>query len=65
MLCDVDVAGVDVRVFADEVVANDGCEELWRLDGVLLCEDIAGLLLSVGSDDDGVVGLSIPRYHSQ
>lgn len=54
-----DVRGVDVRVRGDEVV-SDGCGELLgRADGVLLCEDVDGLLLRVGGYDDGVVGFGV------
>jgi len=59
VLCDVDVAGVDVRVFANEVVTDDRSEKFWWLDWVLFGEDIAGLLLGIGSDYDGVVGFSV------
>lgn len=59
VLRDVDVAGVDVRVGLDEVVADDGGEELRGLDGVLFGQDVAGLLLGVGCDDDGVVGFGV------
>jgi hypothetical protein len=63
VLRDVDVAGVDVRVLGDEVVADDGGEELGGLDGVLLGEDVARLLLGVGGDDDGVIrfGVSVEK----
>jgi len=59
VLDDFDVAGMDVRVFVDEVVADDGGEVLGWVDGVLLCEDVGCLLLGVGCDDDGVVGFGV------
>jgi len=42
-----DVGGVDVFVCVYEVVADDGGEEFWWVDWVLLCEDVAGLFLGV------------------
>jgi len=59
VLDDLDVAGVDMRVGLDEVVADDGSKELGRCDRVLLCEDVAGLLLGVCGDDYRVVGLGV------
>jgi hypothetical protein len=59
VLDDFNVGGVDVRVCVYEVVADDGGELFGRVDGVLLCEDVGGLLLGVGCDDDGVVGLGV------
>jgi hypothetical protein len=59
MLNDLDVAGMDMRVGLDEVIADDGSELLRRIDGVLLCEDVGGLLLGVGSNDDRVVCLGV------
>lgn len=41
---DVDVRGVDVAVLLDEVGAEDGAEELWRVDGGLLGRDVNGVL---------------------
>ncbi len=52
---------MDVRVSFDEMIANDGSELLRGIDGVLLCEDVCGLLLSIGSNNDGVVSLCIAR----
>lgn len=52
MLGDLHVAGVDVLVGLDEVVADDGCEELGRRDRVLLCEDVASLLLRICCNDN-------------
>jgi hypothetical protein len=59
VLDDLDVDGVDMRVRVYEVVADNGGELLRRVDGVLLCEDVGGLLLGVGCDDDGVVCFSV------
>jgi hypothetical protein len=59
VLDDLDMDGVDVRVRAYEVVADYGGELLGRVDGVLLCEDVGGLLLGVGCDNDGVVCFSV------
>ena len=64
MLDDLDVCGVNVRVGGDEVVSDNGGEELWWSDGVLFCEDVASLLLCVGGDDDGVICLGVARYVS-
>ena len=52
--------GGDVRVGVDVVLAEDGGEELWRVDGVELGGHVRGLLLGVGGDDVGVVGVG-PR----
>jgi len=46
---------VDVGVGGDEVVGDDGGEKFDGGDGVLFGEDVAGLLLGVCCDDDGVV----------
>lgn len=59
MLDDLDVGSMYVRVGLDEVVANDGGELLWWVDGVLLCENVGGLLLRVGRDDYRVVCLGV------
>lgn len=53
---DVDVGGVDVRVFLDEVGAEDGAEQLGRSHGLLLGSDVDGVLDGIGGDDDAVVG---------
>lgn len=59
VLNDLDVCGVNVGVAVDEVVANDRSELLRRIDGVLLGEDVGGLLLGVCCNDDRVVCLSV------
>lgn len=59
MLDDFDVGSVDVRVLLDEVFGEDGGELFGRVDRVLLCEDVGSLLLGVGGNDDGVVGLGV------
>lgn len=56
---DVDVRDVDVPVLGDEVGAQDGAEELRRRDGVLLGQDVDGVLDGVGGDDDAVVGFGV------
>jgi hypothetical protein len=55
----VDVSGVDVTVLLDEVVAEDGAEQLRGSNGLLLSGNVDGVLDGVGSDDDTVVGLGI------
>jgi hypothetical protein len=52
-----DVRGGDVRVGVDVVLAEDAGEELGRVDGVQLGGYVRGLLLGVGRDDVGVVGV--------
>lgn len=52
VLDDLDVRCVNMRVGRDEVVTNDGGELLGRINRVLLGEDVRGLLLGVGSNDD-------------
>jgi hypothetical protein len=61
VLDDLYVDGVNVRIRVYEVVANDGGELLGWVDGVLLCEDVGGLLLGVGCDDDRVVCFGVAR----
>lgn len=56
---DVHVRGVDVRVLLDEVVAQDGTEELRGSHRVLLREDVDGVLDGVGGDHDAVIGLGV------
>lgn len=56
---DVDVRSVDVGVFLDEVSAQDGSKELWRSDGILLGEDIDGVLDRVCGYDNAVVGRGV------
>jgi hypothetical protein len=55
VLDDLDVCGVDVRVGLDEVLAEGRGELLGRVDGVLLREDVNGLLLGVCGNDGAVV----------
>jgi hypothetical protein len=59
VLDDLDVSGVDVGIGLDKVGANDGSKVLRRVDGVLLREDVAGLLLSVCGNDNRVVCFGI------
>ena len=61
MLDNLDVGGMDVRVRVYEVVANNSGELLGRIDGVLLREDVGGLLLGIGRDNDGVVCFGVAR----
>jgi hypothetical protein len=58
-----DTGNVNVAVSGDEMLAEDGSEELWRVDGVLLGEHVDGLFLSVCSDDWRVVcfGVAVTR----
>jgi len=55
VLNDLDVCGVDVGVGFNEVRTDYSGEGLGWADGVLLCEDVACLLLGVGCDHYGVV----------
>jgi hypothetical protein len=59
VLRDFYVARMDVLVCRDEVISQDGGEELGGLDRVLFGENVCCLLLGVGSDDDRVVGFCI------
>lgn len=59
MYSDTDVCGMDVFVLGDEVVAENGCKELWRSDWVLFRKNIDSLLLSIGRYNDGVVCLGV------
>lgn len=56
---DLDMGDMNVAVGVDEVLAKDGSEELRRVDGVLLGEDVDGLLLSIGCDDRRIVCLGV------
>lgn len=56
---DLYVGGVDVAVRLNEVGAEDGGEELRRVDGVLLGGDEDCVLDGVGGDDDAVVALCV------
>lgn len=58
---DLDVAGVDVRVGLDKVVAQDACKDLGGGNVILLCEDVDGLLLGIGSNDGLVVCDGVSR----
>jgi hypothetical protein len=59
VLDDLDVAGMDMRVGLNEVVANNGSELLGGIDWVLLGEDVCGLFLGVGSNNDRVVCMGV------
>jgi hypothetical protein len=56
---DVDMGGVDVAVFLDEVVSNNGSEYLGGCDGVLFGEDEDCVFDGVCGDDDAVVGFGV------
>lgn len=56
---DVDMSGVDVAVFLDEVRPNNGSEDFGGCDGVLFGEDEDCVLDGVCGDDDAVVGLGV------
>lgn len=53
------MGGVDVRVCLDEMVSKDSGELLRRADRVLFREDVGGLLLGVGCNNDGIVGFGV------
>jgi hypothetical protein len=53
------VCAVNVRILLDKVVAKSGSKCLDGSYGVLFGEDVGGLLLGVGCDDDGVVGSGV------
>lgn len=55
----VDVGGMDVAVLLDEVVTEDGAEDLRSSHGVLLRGDVDGVLNGVGRDHDAVIGASV------
>jgi hypothetical protein len=59
VLDDFDVTGMDMGVGLDEVVADEGSELLGGIDRVLLGENVGGLLLGVGSNNDRVVRLGV------
>lgn len=59
MCNDLDVSGVDVFVCCDEVSGHDGSEEFRRRDGMLLRQDVNGVLHGVCCNDDTVIGLGI------
>lgn len=54
-----DMCDMDVAVSVDEVLAKNGSKELRRVDRVLLCKYVDGLLLGIGCDDGGVVCLCV------
>lgn len=59
VLDNLNVCSVDVGVLLDEVVAEDGGKALGRVDGMLFCEDVDGLLLGVCGDDRAVVRFGV------
>ena len=61
VLDDRDVGRVDVLIGLDEMVAEDGGEQLRRVDWVLLGHDICGLLHRVCGYDRAVVGFGVPE----
>lgn len=60
VLDNLDVCGVNMRIGVNEVVSDDGGESLRRADGILLGENVAGLLLGVCRNNDRVVCLGVP-----
>lgn len=56
---DLDIGGVDVAVFLNEVGAEDGGEQLRWVDGVLLGGNEDCVLDGVGGDNDAVVALCV------
>jgi hypothetical protein len=56
---DVDMSGVDVAVFFDEVRSNDRPKNFGGCDGVLFGEDEDCVFDGVCGDDDAVVGFGV------
>lgn len=54
-----DMCDVNVAVSVDEVLAKNGSKELRRVNRVLLCKYVDGLLLGIGCDDGGIVCLCV------
>lgn len=54
-----DMCDMNVAVGIDKVLAKDGSEELRRVNGVLLGEDVDSLFLGIGCDDRRVVCLGV------
>jgi hypothetical protein len=54
-----DMCNVNVAVSVDEVLAKNGSKELRRVDRVLLCKYVYGLLLGIGCDDGRVICLCV------
>lgn len=59
----VNVGGVDVAVLLDEVVSEDGAEQLGGSNGLLLGGDVDSVLDGVGGHNDAVVGLGVAVCH--
>jgi len=51
-LYNLDVSAVDVRIRCDEVICNDAGKQFNGNNRILLGEDVAGLFLGIGSDND-------------
>ena len=63
MLYDIDLSLVNMGIFGDKVVGKNGSEKLWRVDWMLLGEDVRGLFHGVRGYNDAVVGFGIPVRH--
>lgn len=50
---------MDVLVLLDEVSADDGSKQFWRVDWVLFCEDVNTVLDRIRSHNDAVIGLGV------
>lgn len=55
----VDVGRMDMSIFLDEVSTQDRSKQLWRSDGVLLGQDVDGVLDRIRGYDNAVVGLGV------
>lgn len=53
------VSRMDVLVLLDEVSADDGSKQFWRVDWVLFCEDVNSVLDRIRSHNDAVIGLGV------
>lgn len=56
---DIEGSSMDVLVFIDKVLGKFSGENLGNTDIVVLGKHIDGILLGVGGDDDGVIGLGV------
>lgn len=61
VLNDLDVCRVNVLVSIDEMICKNGSEQLRRIDGMLLGDDVRGLLHGVSRDYDTVVRFGVPE----
>lgn len=54
-----DLGFMDVWIPSDEVARQDGPEELWRMNRVLLCQNIGGLFHRISRYDYAIIGFRI------